>query len=73
MNDHTITADVVGAILKVMAGVKTLGKEDTNKFQKYDFVSVDQFLAAPKSVEAIKALADRRRGDLSQAPAGKAA
>lgn len=43
---QTIPAEVASAIVKVMTGVKTLGKDDTNKFQKYDFVSVDRFLAA---------------------------
>lgn len=42
----SIPVDVAKAITAVMAGVKKLGKEDTNKFQKYDFVSVDSFLEA---------------------------
>ena len=41
-----VPAEVAKAIVSVMAGVKMLGKEDTNKFQKYEFVSVDKFLAA---------------------------
>jgi hypothetical protein len=43
---QSIPPEVAAAIVKVMTGVKTLGKDDTNKFQKYDFVSVDRFLAA---------------------------
>lgn len=42
----SIPAEVAKAIVTVMSGIKTLGKDDSNKFQKYDFVSVDKFLAA---------------------------
>lgn len=41
-----IPADVASAISTVMAGVRTLGKDDRNNFAKYDFVSTDKFLAA---------------------------
>jgi hypothetical protein len=43
---QSVPPEVAAAIVKVMGGIKTLGKEDTNKFQRYDFVSVDKFLAA---------------------------
>lgn len=42
----TIPAEVAAAIVKVMGRIKTLGKDDTNKFQKYEFASIDTFLAA---------------------------
>lgn len=46
MDAITIPTEVSAAIVTVMTGIKTLGKEDTNRFQKYDFVSVDRFLEA---------------------------
>jgi ERF superfamily len=47
MSEHAnIPAEVAAALVKVMTGVKKLAKEDTNKFQRYDFVSVDKFLEA---------------------------
>lgn len=46
MDATAIPAEVSAAIVTVMANIKTLGKEDTNTFQKYDFVSVDRFLEA---------------------------
>lgn len=41
-----IPADVASAISAVMAGVRTLGKDDHNQHQNYDFVSTNKFLAA---------------------------
>lgn len=41
-----MASEVATAISEVMAGVKTLGKDDTNQHAKYDFVSTDKFLAA---------------------------
>lgn len=38
--------EVVAAVAKVMQGVKTLGKSEKNKYDNYDFVSVDKFFAA---------------------------
>lgn len=37
---------VAAAINAVMGKIKTLSKDDSNKFGKYDFVSTDKFLAA---------------------------
>lgn len=45
-NSATVPPNVAAAIVKVMSGIKQLGKDDTNKFQRYDFVSVDKFIAA---------------------------
>lgn len=42
----TMPAEVAAAINAVMANIKTLGKDDRNKHQGYDFVSTDKFLAA---------------------------
>lgn len=41
-----IPADVASAISAVMSGIKTLGKDDRNQHQNYDFASTDKFLAA---------------------------
>jgi hypothetical protein len=41
-----IPASVATAISAVMSGIKTLGKDDKNKHQGYDFVSTDKFLSA---------------------------
>lgn len=38
--------DIATAIVKVMAGVKKLAKDEKNQFAKYDFVSIDNFLEA---------------------------
>lgn len=47
MSEHkTMPADVATAIIKVMAGVRTLGRDDRNQHARYDFVSTDKFLAA---------------------------
>lgn len=43
---HTMPADVAAAIVKVMAGVRTLGHDNRNQHARYDFVSTDKFLAA---------------------------
>lgn len=36
--------EIAKAIVKVMGGVKKLGKTERNQFDKYDFVSIDKFL-----------------------------
>lgn len=41
-----MTPEIAGAVCKVMGQVKQLGKTEKNKFDNYDFVSVDKFLAA---------------------------
>jgi hypothetical protein len=49
-----LPVDVSVAISAVMGGIKTLGKDNTNAHQRYDFVSTDKFLAAvnPLCVQA---------------------
>ena len=37
-------AEIAKAIVKVMGGIKKLGKTERNQFDKYDFVSIDKFL-----------------------------
>lgn len=48
MTDTTNAAkmppEIAKAIIKVMGGVKKLGKTDRNDFDKYDFTSIDKFL-----------------------------
>lgn len=46
MSEQTkISPEIAKAIVAVMQQVRQLGKEDRNKFQNYDFVSIDKFLA----------------------------
>ena len=35
---------IAAAVVKVMSGVRVLGKDDKNQFAKYDFASIDKFL-----------------------------
>ncbi len=52
--DRAMPPDIASAVCSVMAKVKPLSKDATNTFQKYDYVSVDQFygLIGPLMAEA---------------------
>lgn len=52
-----IPPDIAAAICKVMAKVRTLGKTEKNKFDNYDFVSVDKFFEAVAPLAADAGLA----------------
>ena len=41
----TPTADVHAGIIEVMSSLGTLSKENENKFDKYDYASIDDFIA----------------------------
>jgi hypothetical protein len=63
-------ADLAAAISQVMSGIKTLGKDNTNAHQKYDFVSTDRFLAAvnPLCAQAgLVILQDEQSAEISTA------
>lgn len=42
--DTAMTADVHAGILAVMASLGTLAKDNENKFDKYDYASIDDFI-----------------------------
>lgn len=42
--NHAYPAEVAGAIIKVMKGLGTLAKDNENKFDHYNYASIDDFL-----------------------------
>lgn len=42
--DTAVTADVHTGIIAVMSSLGTLGKDNENKFDKYDYASIDDFI-----------------------------
>lgn len=42
--DKEVTADVHAGIIAVMSSLGTLGKDNENKFDKYDYASIDDFI-----------------------------
>lgn len=45
MTDRAISKEIAQAISDVMGGIKILKKEERNKFDNYNFASIDDFLA----------------------------